>query len=155
MGSLSKLSSEAAMKRVSEFVASFNGDVFSSLNGVGAPDLVVVYVPEGCRVENPVHLSYYSVQGNEFGSNTLPTSNPRVLVLVEKGGEVSIVEEYVAGEGNKCYWTNSVLELAIGEGATVSHSYIQSQSVGAAHIKWTSVRQVNFLLAFTISLISS
>lgn len=141
MGSLSKLSSEAALKRVSEFVASFNGDLFSSLNGVGAPDLVVVYVPEGCRVETPVHLRYCSVQGSEFGSKTLPTSNPRVLVLVENGGEVSIVEEYVAGEGDKCYWTNSVLELAIGEGATASHSYIQSQSLGAAHIKWTSVRQ--------------
>uniref|UniRef100_A0A7C9ATK7 Uncharacterized protein n=1 Tax=Opuntia streptacantha TaxID=393608 RepID=A0A7C9ATK7_OPUST len=141
VGSISKLYSEAAIKRVSEFVASFNGDLFYSLNGVGAPDLVVLYVPEGCRVENPIHLRYFSVQGSEFGSNTLPTSNPRVLMLVEKGAEVNIVEEYVGGEENKCYWTNSVLELAIGEGATVSHSYIQSQSLGAAHIKWTSVRQ--------------
>lgn len=143
MGSLSNLSSEAAIKRVSEFVPSFDGDLFWSLNGLGAPDLVLVYVPVGCRVEDPIHLRYYSMQGSEFGSNTLPISNPRVLVLVEKGGEVSIVEEYVGGEreGDKCYWTNSVIELEIGQGATVSHSYLQTQSLGAAHIKWTSVRQ--------------
>ncbi|PIM98029.1 hypothetical protein CDL12_29494, partial [Handroanthus impetiginosus] len=28
-----------------------------------------------------------------------------------------------------------------GDGAKVSHSYIQTQSFGAAHVKWTSVRQ--------------
>lgn len=141
VGSLSKLSSEAAMKRVSEYVANFDGDLFWSLNGVGAPDLVVVYVPEGCQVESPLHLRYYSMKGTDVGSNSLPISNPRVLVLVEKGGELGIVEEYVGGEGDKCYWTNSVLEVAIGEGATLSHSYIQTQSLGAAHIKWTSIRQ--------------
>ncbi|KAH9616448.1 hypothetical protein KSS87_011727 [Heliosperma pusillum] len=141
VGSLSKLNSEAILKRVSEFVTNFEGDLFWSLNGVGAPDMVVVYVPEGCRVENPLHLRYCSVKGSDLGSNTLPVSNPRVLVVVEKGGEVGIVEEYVSGDGEKCYWTNSVIEVVIGEGASVTHSYVQEQSLGAAHIKWTSIRQ--------------
>lgn len=81
------------------------------------------------------------MRGSEFGSNKLPVSNPRVLVLVEKGGEVGIVEEFVGEDRDKCYWTNSVLEVIIGEGATVSHSYVQTQSLGAAHVKWTSIRQ--------------
>lgn len=130
------------MKRVNEFVCDFQGDLFWSLNGVGAPDLVVVYVPEGCRVEGPLHLRYCSVEGAEGGSNVLPVSSPRVLVVVEKGGEVCIVEEYVGGDGEMCYWANSVTEVVVGEGAKVSHSYIQRQSLNAAHIKWTSVRQV-------------
>lgn len=141
VGSLSNLSSEGIVKRVSEYLANFEGDLFWSLNGVGAPDLVVVYVPEGCRVETPLHLRYCSMKGSEFGSNKLPVSNPRVLVLVEKGGEVGIVEEFVGEDRDKCYWTNSVLEVIIGEGATVSHSYVQTQSLGAAHVKWTSIRQ--------------
>uniref|UniRef100_A0A803LU57 Uncharacterized protein n=1 Tax=Chenopodium quinoa TaxID=63459 RepID=A0A803LU57_CHEQI len=144
VGSLSKLSSEGILKRVSEFVSNVEGDLFWSLNGVGAPDLIVVYVPEGCRVDAPLNLRYCSVKGSDVGSNTLPVSNPRVLVLVEKGGEVGIVEEFVGGNGNKCYWTNSVLEVIIGEGATFSHSYVQTQSLGAAHIKWTSIRQYHF-----------
>ncbi|XP_058224333.1 protein ABCI7, chloroplastic [Rhododendron vialii] len=141
VGSLISLNSEAIMKRVSEFVSNFQGDLFWSLNGVGTPDLVVVYVPEGCRVESPLHLRYCSVEGVDSGSKILPVSNPRVLVVVEKGGEVGIVEEYVGGDGQKCYWANSVTEVVVGEGAKVSHSYIQSQSLNAAHIKWTSVRQ--------------
>ncbi|XP_057520331.1 protein ABCI7, chloroplastic [Amaranthus tricolor] len=141
VGSLSKLNSEGILKRVSEYVANFEGDLFWSLNGVGAPDLIIVYVPEGCRVENPLNFRYFSMKGSDLGSKKLPVSNPRVLVLVEKGGEVSIVEEFVSDDDNKCYWTNSVVELIIGEGATVNHSYVQTQSLGAAHIKWTSIRQ--------------
>ncbi|KAL3499864.1 hypothetical protein ACH5RR_038957 [Cinchona calisaya] len=141
VGGLSGLNSEDILKRVSEYVSSFQGDLFWSLNGVGAPDLILVYVPEGCRVEKPLHLRYFSVEGSEKGSKSLPISNPRVLVLVEKGGDIGIIEEYVGGNGDKCYWSNSVMDVVVGEGAKVSHSYIQTQSLNAAHIKWTSVRQ--------------
>ncbi|XP_027084634.1 protein ABCI7, chloroplastic-like [Coffea arabica] len=141
VGGLSTLNSEAILKRVSEYVSSFQGDLFWSLNGVGAPDLILVYVPEDCQVEKPLHLRYFSVEGSEKVSKSLPLSNPRVLVLVEKGGEIGIVEEYVGGDGDKCYWTNSVVDVVVGEGAKVSHSYIQTQSLNAVHIKWTSVRQ--------------
>nr|AIU41657.1 ABC transporter family protein [Hevea brasiliensis] len=118
------------------------GDLFWSINGLGAPDVAVVYVPAGVRVENPIHLSYVSVEGGEEGSNKLPVSNPRVLVVVEEGGEVGIIEEFTnVGSNDKCYWANSVLEVMIEEGAKVRHSYIQSQSLNSAHIKWTSVQQ--------------
>ncbi|WCJ22784.1 non-intrinsic ABC protein 6 [Euphorbia peplus] len=73
------------------------------------------------------------VSGEE-GSKNLPVSNPRVLVVVEEGGEVGIIDD-------KCYWANAVLEVMIEEGAKVNHSYVQSQSSNAAHIKWTSVQQ--------------
>lgn len=145
VGSLSNLYSEDIMERVSECVSvyesSFQADLFWSLNGVGAAELILVYVPEGCRVEKPLHLRYFSAEGTEKESKSMPISNPRVLVLVEKGGEINIVEEYVSGIGDKCYWTNSVTEFVIREEAKVNHSYIQAQSSMAAHIKWTSVHQ--------------
>ncbi|KAH0649150.1 hypothetical protein KY290_033096 [Solanum tuberosum] len=141
VGSLLRVDSEAIMKRVSEYEFSFKGDLFWLLNGVGTPDVVLVYVPEGCKVENPLLLRYISAEGSDKESKALPFSNPRVLVLVEKGGEISIVEEYVGGDTDKCYWTNSVMEMVVGEGAKVSHSYIQNQSFNAAHIKWTWVQQ--------------
>lgn len=130
-------------KKVSEIFGEFDwGDLFWSINGLGTPDLAVIYVPAGCRVEVPIHLKYYSAEGSDEQSGKLPLSNPRVLVLVEKGGELGVVEEF-CGDGNKCYWANSVLEVMIGEGARFRHSYVQNQSSLAAHIKWTSVRQVN------------
>ncbi|KAK6781519.1 hypothetical protein RDI58_019315 [Solanum bulbocastanum] len=141
VGSLLRVDSEAIMKRVSEYEFSFKGDLFWLLNGVGTPDVVLVYVPEGCKVENPLLLRYISAEGSDKESKALPFSNPRVLVLVEKGGDISIVEEYVGGDTDKCYWTNSVMEVVVGEGAKVSHSYIQNQSFNAAHIKWTWVQQ--------------
>ncbi|KAJ8552700.1 hypothetical protein K7X08_020093 [Anisodus acutangulus] len=142
VGSLLSVDSETILKRVSEYEFSFKGDLFWSLNGVGTPDVVLVYVPEGCKVENPLSLRYVSVEGSDKESKSLPLSNPRVLVLVEKGGEISIVEEYVSGgDKDKCYWTNSVMEVVVGEGAKVNHSYIQNQSFNAAHIKWTWVEQ--------------
>ncbi|KAM7258993.1 hypothetical protein ACFE04_014734 [Oxalis oulophora] len=143
VGSLSGLSDERIVKRVSEYIGGFEyGDMFWSINGLGAPDLAVVYVPEWCKVENPIHLKYFSVEGGSGeGSKNLPVSNPRVVVVVERGGEVGIIEEFVGKEENQFYWTNSVLEVVVGEGAKVKHSYLQSQSVKAAHVKWTSVRQ--------------
>ncbi|KAK6935005.1 SUF system FeS cluster assembly, SufBD, N-terminal [Dillenia turbinata] len=141
VGSVSGITDERIVERVSEIVPMFNGDLFWSLNGVGAPDLVVVYVPEGCSVEGPLHLRYCSVEGSDDGSERLPVSNPRVLVVVEKGGELGIIEEFVGNDREKCYWSNSVTEIVIGEGGKVCHSYIQNQSLRAAHIKWTSVQQ--------------
>ncbi|CAK8539563.1 unnamed protein product [Lathyrus sativus] len=143
VGSLSNLNSTVA-ERVLELVCGLDGgDLFWSINGMGAPDLTVVYVPEGCRLQSPVHLGYFSLQGSKEGSNALYLSNPRVLVVVEKGGEVDIIEEFSNDEENEneCYWTNAALEVVIGEGGKVRHSYIQTQSPLAAHIKWTSVRQ--------------
>ncbi|KAL8159676.1 hypothetical protein V2J09_001213 [Rumex salicifolius] len=141
VGSLSDLPSEAALQKVHDFVSNFEGDLFWLLNGVGAPDVTVIYIPEGCQVDTPVHIKYYSAEVSDDGSNNLPVSNPRVLVFVEKGGYVGIIEEYLGADETKCYWANSVLEVVIEQEATVSHSYVQRQSLGAAHIKWTSVTQ--------------
>lgn len=143
VGGLSDLKSQDILKRVSAHMSSFQGDLFWALNGVGTPDVVLIYVPEGCRVETTLHLKHFAVEGSDRESKTLPISNPRVLVMVEKGGDVGIVEEYVGGDGEKCYWTNSVVEVVIGEGGKVTHSYIQNQSLNAAHIKWTWVQQVS------------
>ncbi|XP_010540775.1 PREDICTED: protein ABCI7, chloroplastic-like [Tarenaya hassleriana] len=128
--------------RVSEFIGDFDsGDLFWSINGMGAPDLTVIYVPVGCRVENPILLRYFAGETGDLQSKRLPVSNPRVFVLVEGGGEVGIVEEFVGIDENGFYWANPVLEVVVRERAKVRHTYLQRESMAAAHIKWTSVRQ--------------
>ncbi|KAL5725868.1 Protein abci7 [Ranunculus cassubicifolius] len=142
VGSLSEIDNEVIRQKFFEFVSEFeDGDLFWSLNGVGAPDVTIVYVPEECRVENPLHLMFYSSESGDVGTKVLPVSNPRVLVLVEKGGEIGIVEEYFDGDGSQCYWVNSALEVLIGSGGKVTHSYVQRQGPNSAHTKWTFVRQ--------------
>ncbi|WCJ34717.1 non-intrinsic ABC protein 6 [Euphorbia peplus] len=143
VGSLSNYPEDKIAQLKLNFSDDFQwGDLFWSINGLGAPDVALIYVPAGVRVENPIHFRYVSVEGGEEGSKNLPVSNPRVLVVVEEGGEVGIIEEFVStGSDDKCYWANAVLEVMIEEGAKVNHSYVQSQSSNAAHIKWTSVQQ--------------
>ncbi|KAI3974986.1 hypothetical protein MKX01_005097 [Papaver californicum] len=49
---------------------------------------------------------------------------------------------YLGGsEEDECYWVNSVMEVQIGEGGKVLHTYLQQEAPSAAHFKWTAVRQ--------------
>lgn len=104
-------------------------------------------MPAGARIwESPVHLRFCYDGGGDVEEGRLPVSNPRVLVVAERGAELAIVEEHlgVNGSEEKCYWANAVVEVVVEEGAKVSHTYLQRQSVNSAHIKWTFTRQVDF-----------
>jgi Fe-S cluster assembly protein SufD len=124
-------------------------DIFWDFNNVGAADMVVIYAPAGVKLADTVHLMFsYSGSGKE---GEMGMSNPRVLVVVEEGADVSIVEEHFSFDGASCYWANPVMEILIGEMGKVSHSYVQRQPMDAAHIKWTFVQQVTIfapILAF-------
>ncbi|CAA6655680.1 unnamed protein product [Spirodela intermedia] len=148
VGGVSDLPPGPASERVLEVLAQgdafHGGDLFWDINGAGAPDLSVVYVPAGVRiVDEPLFLRFFSMEGGEIGTNSLFVSNPRTVVVVEKGAELAIVEEHLGidGSDSKCYWSNSVMEIVVGDGATLSHSYLQQQSRNAAHIKWTFTKQ--------------
>uniref|UniRef100_M8AS22 SUF system FeS cluster assembly SufBD core domain-containing protein n=1 Tax=Aegilops tauschii TaxID=37682 RepID=M8AS22_AEGTA len=97
----------------------------------------------------PVHIMF-AYSGSDGAS--LMMSNPRVLVIAEKGAEVAIVEEHfgVGEEDGGCYWANPVVDIIVEEGARVVHSYVQRQSPAAAHTKWTTVQQLKCeLVIFT------
>ena len=49
--------------------------------------MTVVYVPDGAKLENPIHFKYVSVEGGEGRSKQLPVSNMRVFVAVVEEGE--------------------------------------------------------------------
>ncbi|KAG4993299.1 hypothetical protein AAZX31_11G041500 [Glycine max] len=145
VGSLSS-SSPSLLQRVSHFICPFPiGDLFFSINGIAAPDLTLVYVPEGCHVDIPIHLDYMlpPTPSTDDSDAAMHLSNPRVLVVVEKGAHVNIIEDFPASPENQndSYWSNAAFEAVIGQGAKLTHSYIQTQSFRAAHIKWTSIRQ--------------
>ncbi|CAN6441164.1 unnamed protein product [Victoria cruziana] len=149
VGPLSAIQDVALLNRVLiSFSSEFQeGDLFWSINGIGVPDVVVVFIPTGCIVENPLHFVLYSNQGggigdrNEGDPSSVVISNPRILVLVEAGGQVGIVEEFVGNGDSGAYWTNSVIEVVIEEEGKVSHTYIQRQADNSTHTKWTRVHQ--------------
>eukprot|EP00252_Welwitschia_mirabilis_P003094 TRINITY_DN13171_c0_g1_i1.p1 TRINITY_DN13171_c0_g1~~TRINITY_DN13171_c0_g1_i1.p1 ORF type:complete len:484 (+),score=46.14 TRINITY_DN13171_c0_g1_i1:142-1593(+) len=117
----------------------FDGDLFSALNGIGTRDVTTVIIPENTKLDKPLHVTYYTVQRGD-DSQVFCISNPRLVVMLGKGAEVEIVEEF-KGVSEGCYWTNSVLQVYLQERAKLSHSFIQVQNPGAVHIKWTFVQQ--------------
>ncbi|GBG70073.1 hypothetical protein CBR_g5706 [Chara braunii] len=114
-------------------------DVFTLINGAAVRDVTVVVIPDGLKLQMPIHIVYYSSCARIDGGG-VNLSNPRTLVVVGKDAEVDVVEEFV-GDSTGGYWSNSVLECVLEEGATLRHGYVQEQARGAFHIKRTAVTQ--------------
>lgn len=63
----------------------------------------------------------------------------RNQIVIEANAEIDVVELFVGEEGQS-YWSNSVTEIILQEGAKVSYAKLQLQSMLAYHTGSTSVR---------------
>lgn len=106
-----------------------DSDIFANLNSARFLDGAYIFVPKNVKVETPLHLLFMSHSKDAATSGTF--SQPRIIVLVEPGAEVELIEEY-AGSGT--YFTNSCVEIFIGENAELRHERIQRESADAFHI---------------------
>ncbi|MDB6121619.1 MAG: sufD [Pedosphaera sp.] len=115
---------------------------FTSLNTAFFHDGAFIYVPAGQTVAEPVHLLFVSTS-SEAGA----TTHPRNLIIAEKQSRLTVIESFVSTV-NGPYFTNSVEELVIGEGAIVEHCKFQDESPEAFHIAAINVqlgRSCNFI----------
>ncbi len=110
-----------------------SGDIFSNLNTARFQDGALVYVPRNVRVEAVLHILFLSVQGGEVPTCALP----RLLVVLEPGSELTLVEEH-AGRGT--YVTNAVVEVHVKEGARFNHERVQRESPTAIHFARVAAR---------------
>jgi Fe-S cluster assembly protein SufD len=101
---------------------------FAALNTAFFLDGAFIHVPAGVTVPEVVQLVYVSTV-KEPGAAT----HPRNLIIVEKQARLTVVESYVSTV-DAPYFTNSVTELAVGEGAVVEHVKFQDESREAYHI---------------------
>jgi len=102
-------------------------DVFGNLNHARFTDGAFIFVPKNVRVEAPLHVLFLSEQEGDQATCSLP----RLLVLLERGAELQLVEEY-AGHGH--YLSNAVIEVRVHEGATLTHERVQRESRSAFHV---------------------
>ena len=65
-------------------------------------------------------------------------SYPRVLILAGERSQAAIVQTFT-GEGR--FFTNAVTEIALGEGAILEHTLVQSESDTACHVHTLAARQ--------------
>ena len=131
-----------ALKAESEWVqkhlgalAAFDRAAFTALNTAFVQDGVVIRVPKGVQVEEPLHLLHLT---DALAAGT--AVHPRLLVVAEALSQLTLVESYT-GIGTPSYFVNAVAEVTLGSGARVDHYKVQRESPEAFHVGTVQVSQ--------------
>ncbi|MDQ3726308.1 MAG: Fe-S cluster assembly protein SufD [Actinomycetota bacterium] len=96
------------------------GDPFVSRNEAGWRDGVLVYVPSGVRVSEPIQIEVpVDTSGNAI--------NWRTLIVLEDGAEAEVWEHWSSPSDDVDAVLNSVVELAVGQAATLR--YVNTQDI--------------------------
>ena len=99
--------------------------VFEDLNTARFEDGAVLLVPKNMKVALPLHLLFITK------ADTPVAVFPRVLVVLERGAELELVEEH---HGVGTYLSAPVVEVRVGEGAILRHERVQRDSDEAFHL---------------------
>jgi Fe-S cluster assembly protein SufD len=118
---------EVLHKHLSRYVR-YQQQSFVALNTAFVEDGVLVFIPQGAIVEQPMYLIFVST-----GEGDPTISHPRNLIVADEGAQVRIVESHV-GKGNGTYFANAVTEVVVGEGASVEHYLLQRQGSNGLHV---------------------
>ncbi len=85
-------------------------DPFTARNESRWRDGVLVHVPSGVRLDEPLRLTVSADEGTEI--------NWRVLIVLDDGAEAEVWERY-ASDGDALF--NGVVELVVGDGANLRY----------------------------------
>ena len=99
-------------------------NLFADLNTARFQDGAVILVPKNLKVSLPLHLLFMTQAPAPIAAF------PRVLVLLEPGAELELVEEH-HGEG--LYLSAPVVEVRVAAGAILRHERVQRESHQAFH----------------------
>ena len=116
--------------------ATIEEDAFVALNTAFLNDGACVRLPDDYDEEvflNIVHLRQ--------SSDTVVY--PRTLIVAGRNTRLTVFESYVGADPAKTaqYFTNAVTEVAVGEGAKVTHYRLLNESRAAYHVGTTRVTQ--------------
>jgi Fe-S cluster assembly protein SufD len=105
---------------------------FTALNTAVFSGGILLLIPKGILVSTPIELQFVSVANN----GSPPAAFPRVLIVAEANSDTTIIESY-SGVGSGGYFTDAIVDIALGAGARVQHVTIQRESNNAFHIATT------------------
>ena len=117
------------------------GHAFTALNTAFLNDGVLVHVPDGMDIPEPIHIIYLGGRDDETQpSQPSPMSHPRNLIALGRQASASIIETY-AGIPDSEYFTNSYTSIRAQAGARLDYYKIQQESRRAYHIGRTRISQ--------------
>jgi len=116
-------------------IAAADAQVFTALNTALLHDGAFVLVPDNAIVDRPIEFLYLVQPADDNLAIT-----PRTLIVAGKNSRATFVERYLAVAGaSESYFTNTVSEISLGDGAVIDHYKVQQESLQAYHIADTHV----------------
>ncbi len=106
---------------------------FQALNTAMLHCGILVYIPAGVCVEQPIVLSHWQDQNEQATHN-------RYLIIAEQDSQATLVEDY-SGAKDCNYFTNTVSEVVLAANAKLTHYKIQREAKTAYHIGHLAVQQ--------------
>ena len=110
-------------------------NAFVSLNMAFIADGAFIYIPENTCIEQPVNLLFLA-----NGQEQPFAVHLRNVIVLGKNARVTIIETY-AGAQDAEYFTNSMTEVHVGEGAILEHYKLQQESLRSYHVAYMHVHQ--------------
>jgi Fe-S cluster assembly protein SufD len=112
-------------------LAEFERNAFTAINTAFLHDGALVIVPRDKAIAAPVHLLFVATRKHA-------ASYPRCLIIAETGSAVTVIEDYVALQGD-AYFTSAVAEVALADNAQIHHVRVQRDGAEAFHFANCSV----------------
>lgn len=132
-----------AIKEQPDWIRSYLGhqtpidrEPFAALNTAFLEDGVVVRIPKGTIVKEPIEISVYTLPNGSFCA-----SHPRLLIVAEAGSQASVIVTYAGKRGEKPYFTNTVTEIFVEASAVLNHYRLQDECEQSYHLSSLGVRQ--------------
>ena len=110
-------------------------NAFVSLNMAFVTDGAFIYIPDNVCVEQPVNLLFLA-----NGQEQPFAAHLRNVIVLGKNARVTVIETYVGAQDAE-YFTNSMTEVHVGEGAILEHYKLQQESQRSYHIAYMHVHQ--------------
>ncbi|MFN2531823.1 MAG: Fe-S cluster assembly protein SufD [Pyrinomonadaceae bacterium] len=123
-------------KLVREYLArnaGYHDNGLAALNTAFLQSGVLILVPKNVKIDSPIQITCIA-----NGRRAEAANFPRALVVMEQNSSATFVERY-ASVGQKQYFTNSVVEVVVKDGACLDHYRLQQESADAFHVGMTAV----------------
>lgn len=100
-------------------------DGLSALNTALMQDGMVLSVPSGVEIEDPIEITHVMTDADSAAVHV------RHVIELGEGASATVVEHFVGGDD--AYWLNGVLQGRVSEGAKLGHIRIQEDGASALH----------------------
>lgn len=105
----------------------FERNGFTALN-LAFANVVVVTIPKETSVEKPIEFNFSAEENS--------AKFPHIIVIAQAGSKATIIENYESGAKS---FTNTAIQIFVGDNANLTHYRVQKESPEAFHIGTTEV----------------